>query len=394
MASINARRGKLVVDFRYLGIRCREQTILDDTAGNRRKLKKLMEQLEAEMKLGTFEYAKYFPKSPRAEQMSNRKEGIQTLQSGMPRFEEFKSTWFAEHKIEWRESYQEKIKIVLDKYLTPFFGNRPVDRIKKSDLLDFRASLAKVNNPKRPAGLTAARINQIMTPLRMILDEAAERYEFDTPYKNIKTLRETKPDVMPFNMEEVWLIINNVRKDFRNYYLVRFFTGLRTSEIDGLKWRNVDLERREINVREALVNGQTGGTKTRGSERVVQMSQLVHDALAAQKQITAKKSEYVFCNRLGEPLEYRNVNRRVWHPTLFLLGLERRRAYQTRHTAATLWLASGENPEWIARQLGHSTTEMLFRVYSRYVPDVTRKDGSAFEQLLLASMAVTEESEL
>ena len=57
---------------------------------------------------------------------------------------------------------------------------------------------------------------------------------------------------------------------------------------------------------------------------------------------------------------------------LTLLGLKPRRAYQTRHTAATLWLSAGENPEWIARQLGHSTTEMLFRVYSRYIPNVTR----------------------
>ncbi|MDX2503423.1 MAG: site-specific integrase, partial [Gammaproteobacteria bacterium] len=35
-----------------------------------------------------------------------------------------------------------------------------------------------------------------------------------------------------------------------------------------------------------------------------------------------------------------------------------------------------------ARQMGHSTTEMLFRVYSRYVPNLTRNDGSAFEKLL------------
>jgi integrase len=45
-------------------------------------------------------------------------------------------------------------------------------------------------------------------------------------------------------------------------------------------------------------------------------------------------------------------------------------------------LGAGENPEWIAMQLGHSTTEMLFRVYSRYVPNLTRRDGSAFERLL------------
>ena len=61
------------------------------------------------------------------------------------------------------------------------------------------------------------------------------------------------------------------------------------------------------------------------------------------------------------------------------------RPYQMRHTAATLWLAAGENPEWIARQLGHTTTEMLFRVYSRYVPNLTRNDGTAFERMLAAN---------
>ena len=68
------------------------------------------------------------------------------------------------------------------------------------------------------------------------------------------------------------------------------------------------------------------------------------------------------------------------------LGLAIRRPYQMRHTAATLWLASGEAPEWIARQLGHSSTEMLFRVYSRYVPNLTRKDGSAMDRLLSQHM--------
>ena len=50
--------------------------------------------------------------------------------------------------------------------------------------------------------------------------------------------------------------------------------------------------------------------------------------------------------------------------------------------AATLLLASGENPEWVARTLGHSSTEMLFKVYSRYIPNLTRMDGSAFERLI------------
>jgi len=69
------------------------------------------------------------------------------------------------------------------------------------------------------------------------------------------------------------------------------------------------------------------------------------------------------------------------------LGLAKRRPYQMRHTAATLWLASGEAPEWIARQLGHANTQMLFSVYSRFVPNMTRQDGSAIDRLLATRFA-------
>ena len=92
--------------------------------------------------------------------------------------------------------------------------------------------------------------------------------------------------------------------------------------------------------------------------------------------------QFVFTNSVGHALDYNKVSKRVWAPTLNKLKLKYRRPYETRHTAATLWLASGENPEFVARQLGHSTTEMLFRVYSRYIPNLTRRDGSAFEKLI------------
>lgn len=56
--------------------------------------------------------------------------------------------------------------------------------------------------------------------------------------------------------------------------------------------------------------------------------------------------------------------------------------YQTRHTAASIWLASGESPEWISHQLGHTSTEMLFRTYSRYVPNMTKTDGLLADKFL------------
>jgi len=382
MATIRERSGKLIADFRYMGIRCRETTNLEDNAYNRRILKKRLEQLEAEITLGTFEYEKYFPKSNRVEEFKEKRSQQIAVQTKIPLFKEFTELWFKQKQVEWRTSYQQKVSIVIKNYLIPAFGNQVLSKIKKSDLLNFRASLAKVTHGKDQTSLKASRINQIMTPLRMILNDAAERYEFESPYKNINNLKESKIEVTPFSLEEVHKILTTVREDFRPYYTVRFFTGMRTSEIDGLQWKNIDLQRREIHIREALVNGVLGGTKTYGSDRTIQMNDRVYQAFLQQKSLNNGKSEFVFCNRDGGPLDYRLVNKRVWHPILRFLGLKSRRDYQTRHTAATLWLSAGENPEWIARQLGHSTTEMLFRVYSRYIPNVTRRDGSAFEAML------------
>ena len=90
----------------------------------------------------------------------------------------------------------------------------------------------------------------------------------------------------------------------------------------------------------------------------------------------------------GKPLDKKNVAARVWHPLLRYLNLKPRRPYQTRHTAATLWLAAGENPEWIAKQMGHTTTAMLFRKYSRFIANNIKRDGEAFENLINSNFKI------
>ncbi len=53
----------------------------------------------------------------------------------------------------------------------------------------------------------------------------------------------------------------------------------------------------------------------------IQMSDRVYQAFLQQKSLNNGKSEFVFCNRDGGPLDYRLVNKRVWHPILRFLGL-------------------------------------------------------------------------
>lgn len=390
MGSIRARpeTGALFMDFKYLGRRLREQTTLPDNPANRKRLQKALDRIETEISSGDFDYQKTFGKSLPGKGSANRaikddnQFEVRKQSSSTPAFSDFANQWYSETEITWRRSYRITQRGALDKYLIPHFKDKEVVQISKADVLAFRASLAKVNSRKSQKTLSHRRINAVMKPLRQILNEAADRFEFKSVFLQIKPLKTKRSEVMPFTMPQVQTILLTARADYRNYFVTRFFTGMRTAEVHGLKWKYVDFERRLIQVRESIVLNEEDELKTDGSLRDIQMSQMVFDALVDQYKATGKIGEYVFCNLAGQPINNQNFVNRVWTPLLRHLEYEYRRPYQMRHTAATLWLASGESPEWIAMQMGHSNTEMLFRIYSRFIPNLTRQDGSAIDRLL------------
>jgi len=81
-------------------------------------------------------------------------------------------------------------------------------------------------------------------------------------------------------------------------------------------------------------------------------------------------------------MNLRNLRRRVGGPALAKAGLKRRDLYNARHTFATHALASGEDPGWVAKMLGHTTLTMLMTRYYRYVPNLIRRDGTLFDRQL------------
>ncbi|WP_262693616.1 tyrosine-type recombinase/integrase [Kordiimonas aquimaris] len=383
MASIKTRNEILQYDLRYHGVRIRESSGLKTNRENKRLCEAKLRKILAEIDIGIFDPVDHFPNSKKLRKIF----GVESCDAEVEpsiSFETFAEQWFVEKRVEWRYSYMKTIRGTIDKYLIPTFGETPVEEITKAQILEFRVTLAQLAGKSAASTMSPSRINHIMTPLRMIMVEAADRYGFVSPWQNIKPLKEPRVQVEPFSFDEVKQILRRVRQDYRTYYIVRFLTGLRSSEVDGLKWEYVDFDRKQILVREALVQRRMVPTKTDGSMRDIDMNSMVLDALARHKRGAEGCSEYVFASSTGQPYSNRYVTRCIWYPLLKQLGLKARRPYQTRHTAATLWLASGESPEWIARQMGHTTTEMLFRVYSRYVPNLTRQDGSAFEKLLAA----------
>lgn len=388
MSSVRARpeTGKLYFDFQYGKVRCRESSTLDDTPQNRASMQKVLERIQAEITLGTFDYRRYFPHSAKAglfdvRARTSASDGAALEGGTTPPFSTFVGDWWAENEVRWREGTKETMRATVYGRLEPRFGSTRVSAITRQDILRFRADLAQEKG--RGAGnLSPKTVNQVVTVLKAILDEAAQRYGFVPPTGKIARLKVPKSDIEPFTLDEVWSLINTVRADYRPYLTVRLLTGMRTGEVNGLKWKHIDWARRQILVRETYRHGRTQYTKTDGSQREIDISDRVLAALKEQQTLCGQQSDYVFCNREGGPIDAKNFANRVWAPLLRHLGLKGRRPYQMRHTCATLWLAAGENPLWIARQLGHSTPEMLFKVYSRFVPNLTRRDGSAFERLI------------
>jgi integrase len=385
MASINERGGFLFFDFRYRGQRCREYTKLPDTPANRRRMEKVLEKIEQAIAEERFDYANFFPGSRMAEKLADGPEPSVARDSpqvgATPAFRAFIEDWFRQFLPGWRKSHATTVRSSIDTHMLPFFGDTPVGELTKADLLQFRAQVARSKGRGQNETLSAKTVNRIMQTLGQALGEAGEQYGFTNPAERIKRLKQRRIDVEPFSLAETRQIIATVREDFRLYMVVRFLTGMRTGELHGLQWRYVDFERRQILVRETLVRGEIEYTKTDGSQREIAMSQPVYEALLEQKKRTGQ-CRFVFCTAEGTPLDNDNVTSRVWYPLLRHLGLAPRRPYQTRHTCATLWLAAGENPEWVARQLGHVDTTMLFKTYSRFIPNLTRTDGSAFNALV------------
>ena len=379
---------RVVFEFSWKGFQCREVTLLPATAINLARCESTLDRMQAAMSAGIFRYRDYFPSSKMAETIEAIEKGVGTrtlvnsLTPTTPAFKEFAEQWYEEFRMQWRETYIRDVRTIIDRHLAPALGQLPIAMISRQEVLQFRTGLASAPG-KGTSTMSNARVNKIISILAQILAEGGLRYDFTPGTKDLKRLRAKRSEVKPFSLAEVQKILDTVRSDFRSYLEVRFFTGLRTGEVNALRWDCIDFERGIITIRATQVLRQVcDGAKTSDSERDIPMLTPVREALLNQRRAVPAEIEWVFPNSAGNPINPHNFCNRIWQPLLRFLDIPYRRPYQTRHTAATLMLAAGEAPEWIAMVLGHTSTQLLFTVYSSYVRHLTRRDGTAIEQLL------------
>jgi len=120
--------------------------------------------------------------------------------------------------------------------------------------------------------------------------------------------------------------------------------------------------------------------KTEESRRRIKLRPSIRKLLDRQRRLIERfNSLYFFINTQGW-LILQDKLRELWERVIKKSEIQYRRMYETRHTFASWALASGEMPEWVARTLGHVDTSMIYKTYSRYIPNLTKLDGSEFEK--------------
>ncbi|WP_072570084.1 site-specific integrase [Enterobacter sp. SA187] len=364
------------ITFTYKGVKCREPlSNLEVNSKNLKYAERALGEIHNKIERGTFVYAEYFPRSARLKIFGNAAAG-------------------------------KTVKMYLDEYI----GICETRKLSPSTIGGYkkcRSALAALHSfpasELTPAAMkawiqsrttTLKTIRNQLSFLRSALDEAvtdgvlqinpvslvtASRYQSD------KTSADSDYIVDPLSPAEVDALLSAAgNKQWENLFMFAIQTGLRSSELCSLRWRDIDFIGKTAHVQSASVVGVIKGTKTKAGTRKVELNDPAMAVLASQKSFTFMKDATIFEDpKTNKPWASADaIRKKAWVPTLRKAGIRYRNPYQTRHTFATRHISQGANLFWLAGQMGHKGPEMLFRHYGSYLKEY---DGNTEKRPKLVS---------
>ena len=340
------------IDFRWKGARCRERIRLPPTARNLRYAARLKATIEHEIATGIFDYARHFPRSPRA---NLRGEGAGlSLHAALRNYVDALA---GSIEPETLAKYRHDAATVAG-----WFPSHTLQTLTRSEV---RQKLSEQN-------LSRKRLLNLLTPLRGALEQALEDEQITiNPLATFRLRRIEKPKerIDPFSREEVDRL---GRVDLGGLWTFWAWTGLRSGEVIGLEWGDVDDPPSRLSIRRAVRVGREKRTKTRSGERLVDLL----PAARAVLRVRDRPETPVFRNpNTGERWHEDRGLARAFRKACAAAEVRYRYPYQLRHTFASWALSSGENPLWVAAQMGHRDVTMIFKVYGKYMPNLNPEAG-------------------
>jgi integrase len=259
------------------------------------------------------------------------------------KFEDFAEEYLKLHS-EHKKSYDTDCKIV--GLLKKFLGGKYLYEINSLDIEKFKSQRAKEVSP--------ATVNRALAVLKSMFNRAIAWGKVErNPCKTVKLFKENNQRLRFLEREEVDKLLVNCCQHLRPIVMVALHTGMRKSEILGLKWHDIDIKRNIIYLHD---------TKN-GEKREVPMNRAVQKAIIGV--FKSPESQYIFCNRDGEP--YGDI-KKSFLTAVKKSGIVNFHFHDLRHTFASQLVMSGVDLNTVRELLGHKSLEMTLR-YSHLSPD-------------------------
>lgn len=200
--------------------------------------------------------------------------------------------------------------------------------------------------------------------------------------------------VLTLDEQRKFLEVAKENINYKNFLFI-LQTGVRSSELRGLKWEDIDFENRIIHIRRNVTynsnNGRfiTGELKTSSGQRDIPMTQTVYDLLInmkhmrserKQKVISFEFSDHIFLNRNGNLISNSNYDRYL-KKLCVKAGIEKISMHTLRHTFATRCIESGMKPKTLQKILGHANISMTMDLYVHVTDDEKEKEMKKFEEI-------------
>lgn len=191
-------------------------------------------------------------------------------------------------------------------------------------------------------------------------------------------------EVHPLTVKEWDLLFAEAEKESPQFFtliLLEWATGLRRSELLGLKWSDIDFEAGTLTVERAVINGKDGptisDTKTKQSKRTLTLPKDVLPVLDSHRRKQApyrlkyrewRDNNLVFPSSAGKALEP-SVISRTFARVARKIGLKGVSFHKLRHDHASRLVMAGVHEKKVQAQLGHSSISITMDIYSHLAPD-------------------------
>ena len=311
---VYSRNGKLWVDFRYLGERIRERSGFEDSTANRRTLRNQLDLIVAEIENGAFEFAERFPHSNKKDYFTMLEGRTVVRNPEEVLFGEYLEKWWNEMEPGMNFSQIKDYTTVLEKHHLPYFRDASFREIcSKVGMKKYVAHLkSKKNRYGQP--ISAKTIQNVMIPLRIIVRDAIDEYDWTDltdPFSRLKLPKVRKIRICPFSFEEWETVMKHMLPWYKPYFDFAVQTGLRPSEQVALKWKAIDEEYVHIEL-SRVRNREKSDLKTEESRRSIRIRPGMKDCLKEQVVLSERfDSPYVFINTEGRPI-LQDKLREVW----------------------------------------------------------------------------------